>query len=153
MVAFTTSCLVLIAISAIGVWYGKRRPAGTPLTWGEAMAAAVYMFFVFFWAYGVVPHLWLAWADSQLKWAPNKYFLLPRHSATPCTTTNWCFKYPGPITVTMQTLRDIIAVGIYLVIFGLNIAAWPLWQNRGKKKPTTVVKSAFGRPLVREGAN
>ena len=106
MVAFTTACIVLIAISSIGLWYRKRRPAGTPLTWGEAMVAAVYMFFVFFWAYGVVPHFWLAWADSQLKWAPNKYLLLPRYSKTPCTTTNWCWKYPGPITVTMQSLAN-----------------------------------------------
>jgi hypothetical protein len=55
--------------------------------------------------------------------------------------------------VTYQTLRDLVAVGIYGVVFGANIMLWPFWQNRGKKKPVTVAKSDFGRPLVRDGAN
>jgi hypothetical protein len=55
--------------------------------------------------------------------------------------------------VSYQTLRDIIVVGIYGVVLTLNIVLWPFWQNRGKKKPVAVVKSDYGRPLVREGAN
>ena len=151
MVSFSTSCVVLFALVAIGVWYRGRRPVGTPLTWGEAMVAAAYIFFLFFWAYGVVPDQWLRWADGGLKWGSNKYFLLPRYSKTACDTGHWCWKYPGPITVTMQTLRDIVAVLIYLVVIGLNVAAWPWWQNRGKTKPVEVAKSDYGRPLVREG--
>ena len=148
MVAFTTACVVLLLLSGIGLYMRGRRPVGTPLTWGEAMVAAVYVFLVLFWAYGVVPHLWLAWADGDLHMAPNRLFAVPHYKKTGAT-----FKWPLPITVSYQTLRDLIVVGIYLVVFGANIALWPFWQNRGKKKPVTVAKSDYGRPLVREGAN
>jgi hypothetical protein len=112
------------------------------------MVAAVYVFLVMFWAYGVVPHLWLAWADGDLHMAPNRFFAVPHYKKAGAT-----FKWPLPITVSYQTLRDLVVVGIYLVVFGANIALWPFWQNRGKKKPVAVAKSDYGRPLVREGAN
>ena len=64
------------------VWMGKRRPPGTPLTWGEAMVASVYCFFLLFWIYGVVPHLWLAWADNELRWRPDKLLFGPGELAT-----------------------------------------------------------------------
>jgi hypothetical protein len=147
VVAFTTSCVVLVLLAAVGVSIGVRRPVGAALTWGEAMVAAVYIFLVLFWAYGVVPHFWLAWADGDLHMAPNRLFAVPRYKKTDAT-----LKWPLPITVTYQTLRDLVAVGIYGIVFGANLAAWPLWQNRGKKKPVAVVTSDFGRPLVRDGA-
>ena len=37
VVAFTTSCVVLVLLTAIGLYVGVRRPVGAPLTWGEAM--------------------------------------------------------------------------------------------------------------------
>ena len=45
MVAF----VVALAIALIGtfgavLWWGKRRPVGAPLTWGQAVLAAVYVF-------------------------------------------------------------------------------------------------------------
>ena len=146
MVAFTTSCVVLIFLTAIGFSFRKRRPVGTPLTWGESMVAATYIFFLMFWAYGVVPHFWLQWADGDLGMAPNRIWMAPRYKTSPSS-----FTWPLPITVSYQALRDIVAVGIYGVLLGVNVAAWPLWQNRGKKKPVELVKSDFGRPLVREG--
>ena len=148
MVAFTTSCVVLVLLTAIGLSFMGRRPVGTPLTWGEAMVAAVYVFFVMFWAYGVVPHFWLAWADGDLHMAPNRIWMLPSYK-----TGASSFTWPLPITVTYQTLRDIIVVGIYLVVLTANILVFAWWQNRGKKKPVELVKSDFGRPLVREGVN
>ena len=39
MVAFVGSILVTVIMAAGIAWYGKRRPVGKPLTWGEAMAA------------------------------------------------------------------------------------------------------------------
>lgn len=146
MVAFTTSCVVLILLTAVGLSYRNRRPVGTPLTWGESMVAATYVFFLLFWAYGVVPHFWLAWADGDLNMAPNRIWMAPRYKTAPSS-----FKWPLPITVSYQALRDIVAVGIYGVLLGANVAVWPFWQNRGKKKPVELVKSDYGRPLVREG--
>ena len=148
MVAFTTSCVVLVILSVIGLSYRGRRPVGTPLTWGEAMVAATFIFFAMFWGYGVVPHFWLAWADGDLGMAPNRIWMRPS-SKTGASSFTW----PLPITVSYQALRDIVAVGIYGVVLTANILAWPLWQNRGKKKPVELVKSEFGRPLVRESAS
>jgi hypothetical protein len=148
VVAFTTACVVFLLLIGLGITVGRRRPVGTPLTWGESMVAAVFVFLVLFWGYGLVPHLWLAWADGDLHMAPNRFFAVPRYKKTGAT-----LKWPLPITVSYQTLRDLIVVGIYGVVLTANIVAWPLWQKRGKKKPVELVKSDFGRPLVREGAN
>jgi hypothetical protein len=120
----------------------KRRPVGTSLTWGEAMVASVYTFFLMFWAYGVIPHLWLTWADNELKWRPDN-ILIKAQSAG-----GW-----SPITISYQTVRDLLAVGIYVVFLGVNIALWAYWQGRGeraKAASTVLDTSDFGRPLVKQ---
>ena len=67
MVGFITSLIIAVLLVALIFPMAKRRPVGTPLTWGEAMVGgACTSFFVMFWAYGVVPRLWLAWADGEL---------------------------------------------------------------------------------------
>ena len=63
MVAFIASVLVMVLLTALVIPMAKRRPVGTPLTWGEAMVASVYAFFLMFWVYGVVPHLFLTIRD------------------------------------------------------------------------------------------
>lgn len=148
MVAFTASCIVLVLLMVPIVVYRGRRPVGATLTWGEAMVAATYCFLILFWAYGVVPHQWLTWADNDLKWRPDKFLYGPGDILKPRARGGNL-----PLTITYQTLRDLIAVGIYGVLLGLNIALWPWWQNRNKTKTKAVEVSAFGRPLVREGAN
>ena len=54
--------------------------SGTPLTWGEAMVAATYVFFLMFWVYGVVPHQWLTWAQNELKWRSDAIARRPRRA-------------------------------------------------------------------------
>src|SRR5687768_9639546 len=49
VVAFTTSCVVLVLLIVVGLSFRGRRPVGTPLTWGEAMVAATFIFFAMFW--------------------------------------------------------------------------------------------------------
>jgi hypothetical protein len=147
MVAFTASILVTVLMTLGIVRVAKRRPVGTPLTWGEAMVASVYVFFLLFWIYGVVPHLWLAWADNELRWRPDKLVFGPGDILKPQANDGWL-----PFTLTYQTIRDIIATGIYGVMLVGNAAGFVLWQNRGKKASTAVERSEYGRPLVREGA-
>ena len=77
MVAFISSLLLTVAMVAPIFWYAKRRPVGTPLTRGEAMLAGVYVFFIIFWIYGVVPHQFLTWADSELNWRPDVVWFGP----------------------------------------------------------------------------
>jgi Na+-driven multidrug efflux pump len=141
--AFLLSLGVTIGLTVIVFVYGRRRPPGTPLTWGEAMVAAVYVFFIIFLIYGVVPHQWLAYADNELGWRRDKIL------GGPASVTEKSIGLTLPFIVTYETIRDIIAAGIYIVGLGVQIALWAAWQNRGKKKPKEIETSAFGRPLVR----
>ena len=152
MVAFIMSLVLTVAMVAPIFWYAKRRPVGTPLTWGEAMLAAVYVFFIIFWIYGVVPHQFLTWADSELNWRPDVIWFGPGGQITlpfdiASLSTPWF-----PITVSARAVRDIVAVVIYVVFLGLQMWMWAWWQKRGERaaaqkaiEPT----STYGRPLVK----
>jgi hypothetical protein len=138
MVALVTSTLVMLVMVGAIFPYMKRRPVGTPLTWGEAMFASVYVFFILFWAYGVVPHQWLMLADNEWSWRADVVVVGPAG----------VLEYL-PFTVTYQVLRDLIAVGIYGILLVGNVAIWMMWQNRGEKKAPEVETSRYGRPLVK----
>jgi hypothetical protein len=139
VIAFVSSLLATVLFVIPVVIVGLRRPKGTPLTWGEALVAATYAFFLMWWVYGVVPHWWLTWADSELGWRADKIFLGPGDVLE-----------VFPFTITGVVVRDIIVTGIYVVFLGLQIAAWAIWQGRGDKK-VEIETSEYGRPLVREG--
>lgn len=148
MVAFGASVLVALLLMGVAVAYSRRRPVGAPLTWGEAMVAAVFTYFLMFWVYGVVPHQWLIWAENQMQWTKAKLVFGPGGILKP-------YKYGGhsPITLTYRVVSDSIAAIIYGIAIGLQVGIWMMWQNRGKKKAGTQVEvSKYGRPLVREGA-
>ena len=152
MVALVSALIILVVFSSLVVPMAKRRPVGTPLTWGEAMVAAVYSFFLMVWAYAIIPHLWLSWSDNELNWRPDKLFFGWGSIVKPQTLGGWF-----PVTISYQTLRDLIAVGIYGVFLTGQILLWSYWQNRGKRATAAmtttaaVVESDYGRPLVRKG--
>ena len=151
MVAFVVSLIVTGLLLAIYHWYAGRRPFGKPLTWGEAMVAATFVFFIFFWVYGVVPHYWLTWADSELNWRADRFLHGPGGILKDQNSGGWM-----PFTITYLVLRDLIAVAIYGVALGGNIWYWSHWQSRKARAEAAQVEaeapSEFGRPLVREGA-
>jgi hypothetical protein len=147
VVAFVTALLITVVLVGAAMWYGSRRPVGKPITWGEAMLAGTFIFFVMFWAYGMVPHLWLTWADNELKWRPDKLLFGPGDIVKPQKFDGW-----NPITINYQTLRDLIVVGIYAIFLGFNIFAWAWWNDRGKhreERAKELETSDYGRPLVR----
>jgi hypothetical protein len=152
VVAFLMSLLVAAVLVVPIFWYAKRRPVGTPLTWGEAMVGAVYVFFLMFWIYGVVPHQWLTWADSELNWRPDRIWIGPNgQMVTPIT--GWTIKLDWfPIAISAQVFRDIIATVIYGVFLGGQIWIWAWWQNRGKRAEAQGAiepVSSYGRPLMK----
>ena len=66
------------------------------------------------------------------------------------------FRSWNPITISYQTLRDVAAVLIYVVIFAAQIFLWVWWQNRGKRAAAAETAQAsatseYGRPLIRKG--
>jgi hypothetical protein len=141
---FSTALTIVMTLAIIPV--AKRRPPGTPLSWGEAAFAATYVFAVGFLAFGIVPHQWLTHADNELAWRSDKIFIGPEIGG------QGILEYL-PFTITAVVVRDIIAVLIYAVGLGVMIWLWSWWQKRGKAKPATpeLTTSAFGRPLVKKG--
>ena len=150
---FSTRYIVAVVLQGVILIpffvYAHRRPVDATLTWGEAMVAAVYVFFVLFWAYGVVPHEFLNWADSELAWRPDKKVIGPEGTWAQW----WSFWKKIPLTIHKQVFRDLIAVLIY--VYGLGMLMWAVafWNDRAKKatEAAAVVKvSQYGRPLVAE---
>ncbi len=149
MVAFVGSLLLSLVMTGAIFRYAGRRPVGASLSWGEAMAAATFAFFLMFWVYGVVPHQWLSWADNELKWRSDAYLL------GPSSTNSVPILSETPFNVSKQVVRDLVAVVIYGVFLGGHVALWSLWQNRGQRaearqKAIEEQTTAYGRPLARK---
>ena len=136
MVAFVATLLISVLLIAPIFPYAKRRPVGTPLTWGEAVVGGTYVFFVMFWIYGVMPHHWLQWADAELNWRPDRIWFGPNGEIA-MPITGWSLETPWfPIAVSAQVFRDIIATMIYVVPPGrpdldVGLVAEPGQAGRG----------------------
>ncbi|WP_162942335.1 hypothetical protein [Desertimonas flava] len=145
--AFLVSFFGAIAMTLAVIPYGKRRPVGKPVSWGEAMLGAAYAFFTMFVAFGVAPHQWIDHADKNLGWSKDKIIYGPGGFLKPTALGGFW----NPITLQYEAVRDIVVVLIHVVYFGLIIFIWKWWQSRGETKPSTeVATSTFGRPLVRK---
>ena len=150
MVALVVSTLMLIAGIKLVFAVGKRRPPGTPVTWGEAMVGGTFIFALFLLAYGVVPHQWLTFADNQLLWRPDKLMLGISGDGIKLGNAASELGGTGRIIVNAQAVRDIIAAVIYIVFLGIQIWLWSVWQTRGRKAPEVELSSRFGRPVMRK---
>lgn len=139
-VAFTGSLIVTALFAAGIVIYSKKRPIDAPMSWGEAMAGSVYVTFGLFWAFGVVPHQWLTYAEGALAMRSDAILAGPG-------STGWLQDLP--VVISKATLSDFIAVNIYGIAFVVSIALWAVWQGRGKNQTEEVAKSNYGRPLVK----
>jgi hypothetical protein len=143
---------IITIIMMIPVIVMLRRPkSDQPTTWAQAMAGSVYVFALLLLAYAVIPHEWITFADNYLQWGKDKYVILSTTEIPFLSGVNW------PFSIDMQAVRDIVAVGIYLVFFAINIALFVLWQDRkpasevAEEKPVVVGRSRFGRPLKAKG--
>lgn len=139
-VAYTSSLIVMFLLAGIVVWFSKRRPKDAPLTWGEAMAASVFVTFGLFWAFGVVPHEWLTYAGGDLRMRSDAILAGPGSTGL----AQW-----SPLVISKQTVADFVAVGLYGLAFTLTMVLWSVWQKRGSKPSDEVQKSNYGRPLVK----
>ena len=148
------ACNIMLFVGlGICLWIGRRRPLGTPVTWGEAFLAGTFVFALMMLAYGVIPHQWLNYADNDLLWRKDKFAL----GFSPPFEIKWghlakTVSGEGRILVSFEAVRDMIAAGFYIVFLGGQIALWSAWQKRGRKQPELEVSSAFGRPVVQTKA-
>ena len=144
--AFLTSFIATLALSLAVIPYGKRRKPGRPLSWGEAMLASTYAFFVMFLAYGVVPHQWLTHVQNELGWQSNKLVEGP-FGILKSQAAGGSF----PFDINYLQVGDAIVAGIYGLFLGVQIWLWSWWQKRGTAPATTeIATSTYGRPLVRK---
>jgi hypothetical protein len=143
--AFLAAFFGTIALTLLVIPFGRRRPVGKPLSWGEAMLAAVYTFFVMFLAFGITPHQWIDHADKDLGWSKDKIVYGPGGILKPQSAGGW-----NPITLQYQAVRDTVVVLIHVVWFGLLIWIWTWWQKRGQVTTKEIEVSSYGRPLVKK---
>ena len=144
---YPMAVLVLMLLLIPLFYQAKHRQPGAPITWGEAAIAATYVFFVMFWLYGVVPHEFLNWADSELAWRPDKKVIGPDGT----WASWWGFWKNIPLTIDLQTFRDVIATLLYVAGLGALLWMFAFWNDRAKKaaEAGAVEKvSPYGRPLV-----
>lgn len=144
IVSVIVFCVLLLPFFAVAK---SRQHSTEKITWGEAMVAATYVFFLLFWLYGIIPHEYLNWADAELQMRPDMKIIGPEGT--------WDWWGTGdliwtriPLTVTKQSIRDIVAVLIYGIGLGGFIWACWFWNNRGKASAEVEQTSAYGRPLV-----
>ena len=148
MVAFVVSILATLAMIGVFWWYKGVRPENKPFTWGEAMLGSTFVFLGLFFAYGVVPNQWLIWADNELNWRPDVIVYGPGNILQPVAEGGWL-----PLTISYETVRDLVVVGIYGFFLGLNIWLWRVWQHRYDDDSKAVEPvSEYGRPLVKQEA-
>ncbi len=174
MTEFIVSLVVLGLFVGVYHVYEKRTPLDKRFTWGEAMIAATYVFFLFFVAYGAIPHYWLQWADSGLEWRADVLLQGPHipgisnsvdvfdDAGNLVETQNLgiiASQQDGgwfPFRIPYLILRDIVSVVIYNIFLGANIWYWNHWQTRAARaaeaEKVVEAPSEFGRPLIREGA-
>ncbi len=146
MVALVLSMVIAIGGFVAIIRYGRRRPVGATLSWGEAMIAATVGFALMFWAYGVVPHQWLTWTGNELSWRPDKALVGPK---LPFTGDEGVFEYLLPFSINYETLSHLGAVIIYGIFLAMHVAIWAIWQDRAKARPPAIATSEYGRPLVK----
>jgi hypothetical protein len=154
VVAFLTALAVTVLGTALIFLYGARRPVGQPITWAEGMLGAVYVYGLMILAYGILPNQWLQWTSNELNWRPDAIGIptgpLPFKGHT-LFADGITFFGRGQLLVSKETVRDIVAALIYVVVLGANIALWAVWQKRGKKKDVpAIATSTYGRPLVKK---
>ena len=152
MAAFLSSVIILALGVAICLYVGRRRPIGTPVTWGEAVIAGTFVFGLMLLAYGIVPHQWLNYADNELLWRPDKLLVGISSGGVVWGNDAKDLGGTGRILINYQAIRDIIATVIYVVGLGGQMYLWSVWQKRGRKKPGEVesARSRFGRPVLRK---
>ncbi len=150
MVAFVVSFMIVVVGVAICLWFGHRRPIGTPVTWGEAFVGGTFMFALMTVAYGVVPHQWLEFADTELLWRPDRLLMGISADGIKFGEATANLGGTGRILISYQALRDVVATLIYGLYLGAHMYLWSVWQKRGRSKGALEPTSRFGRPVIRK---
>lgn len=142
--------VVLVAHSFLMIRSRAHRDLEEPATWAECFAGAVGVFALMALGYAIVPHEFLTYANAELKWGDTSRFVIRSgHQVLGFLPVDWPFSFDYP------ALRDVGVTIIYVVLLGLNLKLWAMWQQRrqvsaaadaGEETPAKL--SPFGRPLL-----
>jgi hypothetical protein len=136
--------ILLIGLAIIGFLARRPKPAEPP-TWAQAMLGALAAFSLMIVAYGTIPHEWIVYANSYLRWGTAKYVFQKNRFVH--------------FDVNKQTANDAVAAIIYVIMLGLNIRLFQIWQRRPVAAPVSdddtsaaeaqpAGTSAYGRPMT-----
>ncbi len=143
--AFIASFMASLLLSLAIIPYGKRRPVGAPVSWGEAMLGGTYIFGVLFLTYGIMPHQFIDHADKNLGWSKDKLIEGPGGILKAEAEGGWL-----PLTLQYEAVRDTVVVLLHAIFFGLHIFLAIWWQKRGESTAKALPTSTYGRPLVKK---
>ena len=99
--------LILVAHGLLLVVSRTPKPADHKATWVECFLGAVATFALMTLAYGVIPHEWLTYANSYLKWGDTSKFVFRSGQDMLFFPWHWPFNLDYP------ALRDIVVSMIY----------------------------------------
>lgn len=139
--------LVLVVHMFTMIASRKPRDPEQVTTWSEAFGGAVGVFALMGVAYAIVPHEFLTFANADLEWGDSSKFIFQSgHEILGFLPVNW------PFSMDFPALRDIVVTMIYVVLLGLNLKLFVMWQDRNKVAAATdddapPKRSRFGRPL------
>lgn len=137
------SSLLLIGGIVVVVLMIRRPKSPEPITWAQAVVGATAFFALMTLGYGVVPHEWLNFANSQLKWAEDAFFV--RDSSV------------IPFDIDKRAGADAVAALMYIVFATVQVALVVKWQKRpvaepGAEAPAKGRRAAgtspYGRPVT-----
>jgi len=142
------TAVALLGHGLLMVASSKGRGPDEPATWDESFVGAVGVFALFIVGYAIVPSEWLNYANAYLQWGDTTKFVWTSHEQMLFLPFNWPFNYDYP------SMRDTVAVLIYVVMLGIDLKLWVMWQRRHevKEAPAAVEgapakRSRFGRPV------
>jgi hypothetical protein len=132
---------VLFALGLAIVMFLIRRPkrSNEPATWAQSVLGAMYVWIMMTLGYGSIPHEWLTFANSYLKWDTASYAMRKNRIIH--------------FDITRAAIADAVAAGIYVVVLVVNVAMFAMWQKRKAAEPATegaeMPMQPSGSPLAR----
>jgi hypothetical protein len=102
------------------------------------MCGSVWVTAILFLCFGIIPHQFIVWADSDLGWRSDRFLVGPGEILADL-----------PVEIPYTALRDIMVVNLHVVFAVGTFVLWARWQKRGATPAgDDTVVSDYGRPLV-----
>jgi hypothetical protein len=131
-IAVNGAVLMIAGATVAFVW-------SRPLTWARAAFGAFLFTALMVIVFGIIPNQLLTLFQGPLAWTKQKIvFTVP-----PALVLN------NDLSISAETLKDMLVAGFYTTNFVVVAAVMVLWQNYQRKKaePKPQKISEYGRPL------